>query len=168
MSEVSATEQESVPASRARVAAGALLCWITIALFALPGRSLATAPELQAQWNATAQSYVKGEPGARDRLLALASQQVPEDLSPFLRILLGDAYLRAGSARSASQQFDAVLESESGDPWRGLAALGRGWVATTQGQLAEARDYFDIGTSAPGNNGLVAAYMGGMVDAARG
>jgi len=147
---------------------GALACRIVVALLVLPGTSVAMSPELQQQWNAVAASYMQGTPGGREGLLSLARSEVPDDLPPLLRLVLGDAYLRAGSLHKASRQFDEVLGSEPGDPWIGLAAIGRGWVATARGNLAEAREYFDVGAHDPGTNGLVATFMTAMIDAARG
>jgi tetratricopeptide (TPR) repeat protein len=111
--------------------------------------------------------YAQDPSAHRREMMALGRRGVA-DLPPMAQLAVADAYLRSNRLRSATRLFDSLLLQDPGEPWTGLAALGRGWVAARRGRMEEARGYFASAAELPGSSGLMGDFMVGMIDAGDG
>jgi len=146
---------------------------LAAALFSLVApRSGAATAELAPnvpRWQSTLQEYARDPAarGSRRALLEIATSGM-DGLPPVYRLAVADAYLRAGDLRKASQAFDEIIAADAGEPWSGLAGIGRGWTAVRAGDLGEARGVFADASDSPGSTGLLGDFMVGLIDAGNG
>lgn len=141
---------------------------LALMLLTTPGVARAAdAAQSASDWQQVLQRYAQ-EPAANRRALFRVARRSAADLPPVFRIAVADAHMRAGHLRTAAQQFEDMMKDESGQPWRGLAAVGRGWIAARRGELEGAREYFAEAATAPGSTGLLGDVLVGMLDAGAG
>ena len=128
------------------------------------GRAAAVRADEPAAWQVALQRYAENPATGRGALFRVGRRN-PDGLPPVFRVALADAHMRSGHLRTAARLFERLLDEGVDEPWLGLAALGRGWIAARHGDLDTAREFFLDGASSPNETGLVSEFMVGMIDA---
>jgi hypothetical protein len=137
-------------------------------LVALTAADAQAGGDWQQRWQATLPGYVADPWSNRRAMLALA-RSAPEELTAMQQLIIADAYLRSGRARSAAALFERVYAEHTGEePWASSAALGAGWAALQTGRVDDARGYFASAEAVPGEGALVAAFLGAQLAARSG
>jgi len=109
-------------------------------------------------------AYVQDPIAGRDALLAFAGD-ASSGSSPLLRMLVADAYVRAGRLGTAQGMLRELAADRPGSPWTELSLLAVAWLDLASGDFARARTRYE--QSASFGAALVPVALG-FIDAAEG
>lgn len=112
---------------------------LVLALAVQPARG--DVPPLAPDVQAAVGAYLTDPVGTAQWFLETARAQIGP-LHPAHAILLGDAALRTGRYRWATEYFESVREGGQGPALTSTAEIGLAWAALGRGRLADAYEHF--------------------------
>jgi len=120
-----------------------MLCAVLVAAGA--ARGAPPTPALTPEAQDAVAAYLR-DPAGNAKIFLDAARQQSGEVSPIQAILLGDAAVRAGRYRTATEFFMAVQDAGLAN----AAELGMAWASLGRGQLTEAYDHLSAaGSVAP-------------------
>jgi prolipoprotein diacylglyceryltransferase/tetratricopeptide (TPR) repeat protein len=129
----------------------------------LPAGTASAAAELDSRWQKALGTYLQDPRRGRRELRRLARHGT-DGLPPFVLLALADAEMRANHGRKARRLFEAVIDTQPGEPWNSWSELALGAMALRSGDVDEARAHYESAAGAGTATAPLAMLLGAMVE----
>jgi prolipoprotein diacylglyceryltransferase/tetratricopeptide (TPR) repeat protein len=133
----------------------------------IPAGTAAAAAELGPEWQKALGTYLQ-DPRLGRRELRRLARHGTDGLPPFVLMALADAEMRAHHGRRARRMFQAVVDSQPGEPWNSWSELALGSLALRAGDLEEARLHSERAAGAGAGAAPLAALLEAMAEVRNG